>query len=98
MNLKEVLRLTKPLVEILEPYNVDDAGKAIKAMKVYIDYQKKEIEKLQSVADALQSKVTYTSNQPVHWTNTGPVAGSHDSKYWLQFKESVKEAITEMQQ
>ena len=88
--MKEVLRLTKPLVEILEPYNVDDAGKAIKAMQVYIDYQRKEIEKLQSVADALQKSIP---KQPVYGVLTDAernASNPFNEEYWKKMEALIR--------
>ena len=91
--MKETIRLTKPLQDILSVYS-DDAGRAIKDMNIRIKYLEGEVSKLKSVADALQ---TVTKNQTVtHWTNTGPIGG-HDKKYWDELKEKVREAIIELQ-
>ena len=85
------VRITVESEDLIKAYaGKDSLSRGIERMHTMIKMQDQELAKLKETANNLQSKQ--------HWTNTGPVAGSHDAKYWLQFKESVKEAITEMQQ
>ena len=92
-NMKDTIRLTKALQEILYAYS-DDAGRAIKDMQIRITHLETECIRLKAVADTLQVSQKVT---PTHWTNTGPPAGTHDKKYWDELKEKVKEVLIELQ-
>jgi len=87
--MQETIRLTKQVKEILSPYS-EDATKAIKEMKVRIDYLEGENSKLKAISDALQSK----TSQPVHWTSNGSL-NEHNQKYWVTLKAAVTESLQE---
>lgn len=89
MQVKDTVRLNKNSQTLLKFYH-DDVNLAIEAIKNRILFLERELEKNKTVADTLQQA-------KLHWTNTGPPAGSHDKKYWDELKEKVKEAVTELQ-
>lgn len=76
MNIEAVVRLNKTSRETLKTYH-EDVNRAISAMHILIDYQKKELEKLKAVTDSLQMVQLNTTSV-------------HDEIFWKRMEDLIR--------